>query len=331
MSHINSGVKILSEIHSNDEKGPSHGSLTVSSRPFIELANLEVLFNRLDSQVVAMTGNRPMSLGRICKENAMGFCQPVPLCFTSLEEARNSFDFHWNGCMQLFNNIDDDKGPNGNPAKIAFHEKERQKYLLVFKRWENSFQRFLHEQGSTLTTKNWQGARVLQIMRIFAFTNLEAYPYVGIDQETIWDQFLPNYEHAISLCEQVTNTLLEEESSNSHSFSPDMSIVAPLYAFAHKCRDPVLRRKAVSLLYAVPRQEGIWDSFIAGRVAEKLISMEEAGLGPIKSCKDVPDAARLNTVDVQFDHGARVGTIIYSRDATPNVPRRDAFRETISW
>ncbi len=331
MSHINSGLKILSEIHSNDGSEPSHGSLTVSSRPFVELANLEVLFNRLDSQAVAMINARPMTLGRVCKENATGFCQQIPLCFTTLEEARNSFDFHWNGCIQLFNNIDDDRGPGGNPAQIAFHEQERQKYLLVFKRWETSFQRFLHEHGHTLTTKNWQGARVLQIMRIFVYTSVEANPYVGVGQETIWDQFLPNYGHAISLADEVIKTLLQEGRSSANSFSPDMYIVAPLYAMAHKCRDPVLRRKAVSLLYAVPRQEGIWDSHLAARVAENLIGMEEQGLGSVKCCADIPDSARLNTVDVQFNHGSRFGTIRYSRDATPHSAKRAALYETNRW
>ncbi len=53
MSHIVSGVKILSEIQSSvqEQGSATHGTLTISSHPYVELANFEVIFNRLDNQV----------------------------------------------------------------------------------------------------------------------------------------------------------------------------------------------------------------------------------------------------------------------------------------
>ena len=333
MSHINAGVKILSEIHS-DEYGPSHGSLTISTRPFVELSHLEVLFNRLDSQVVAMLGTRPMTLGRVCKDNSIGFCPEIPKYFSNLEEARNSFDYHWNGCMQLFNNLGIIRGPTGHPEIIEMYEDDRQKYLFTFKRWEASFQLFLQKYGDTLDLRSWQGAHVLQIMRIFICTNLQASPYVGLGNETHWDRFLSSYERAIVLAEQVIDATLQEEKPSRSpipSFSLDMTLVGPLFSIAHKCRDPMVRRRAVALLYAAPRQEGIWDSYLAARVAEKLISLEEDGVGPVRSCKDVPDAARLNNIEVSFDLSGRLGTMKYSRIASPHHSKRGDFIETVEW
>ena len=332
MSHVNAGVKILSEIHSNDENGPSHGSLSISSHPFVELAHLEVLFNRLDSQVVVLLGTRPMTLGRVCKENALGFHQEISTCFVSLEEARNSLDYHWNGCIQLWNEIDTVSGPNGHPEGKQVHEDERQKYLLIFKRWQASFQLFLDKYGDTLDLRSWQGARVLQIMHIFIYTNLRAIPYMDVGKETIWDDYLPSYEQAIALAEQVINTVILENRSSrflAPSFSLDMTLVGPLYSIAHKCRDPFLRRKAVALLNAFPRQEGIWDSLLAARVADKLIGLEEDGLGLIKCCQDVPDEARLNCVDVSFDPSGALATIKYSRVSSPHQTRRGDLIETV--
>ena len=334
MSHISAGVKILSEINSNDGEGPSHGSLTISSRPLIELAHLEVLFNRLDSQVVQMIGTRPMTLGRICQENAIGFCASIPTCFSTLEEARNSFDYHWNGCIQLLNdkhNID-----FLSLGNIGISATDRDKYLDIFERWHHSFQAFLRKHGDTIDSKSWQGARVILIMYNFAHTHIQACPYVDLGQETIWDQFLPNYERLLALADEVISNIKRETNLNSQpppNFCLDMNFVAPLYAVAHKCRDPSVRRHAVALLYALPRQEGIWDSMLAARVAEKLISIEEEGLGPITSCEDVPDIARLNNVDVAFDRCGRLGTIKYSRipiSASPTTIRRD-FVETLEW
>ena len=335
MSHIKAGVKILSEIQfRNGEHVPTYGCLTISPHPFVELAHLEVLFNRLDSQVVAMLGTRPMTLDRVRKDNAPGFHSNLPTCFTNLEEARNSFDYHWNGCLLLFNDIGIVRGPNDNPERIKTYEDNRQRYLLIFKHWEASFELFLHKHGDQFDLQSWQGARVLQIMHIFVSTNLEASPYLGVGKETTWDQYLSNYERATVLAEQVINTVLREQQSSRlpvPSFSLDMALVGPLYSIAHKCRHPVVRRKAVALLYAAPRQEGIWDSFLAARVAEKLISLEESGLGPVRCCEDVPDEARLNAVDVSFDHSGRQGTMIYSRVATPHQPRRRDYIEMLEW
>lgn len=332
MSHISAGVRILSELQSNDEQGLSHGSLTVSSRPFIELAQLEVLFNRLDSQVVHMMNSRPMTLGRICRENAIGFCAEIPPCFTTLEEARNSFDYHWNGCLQLFTEVD--LHERGNLSKLKFCQSDRQRHLDVLECWGSSFQAFLHKYGGALDRKSWQGVRVIQIVHIFASTMVEACSQLSHAEETVWDKFLPRYKLVLGLAEEVVDSLKREANASSRlipNFSLDMSFVAPLYAIAHRCRHPVMRRQAVALLYAASRQEGIWDSFLAARVAEKLISIEEEGLGPVTSCEDVPDAARLNAVDVQFHLCGRVGTIKYSRTASPHASKRQDFVETIEW
>ncbi|KAK5457907.1 hypothetical protein LTR20_008654 [Exophiala xenobiotica] len=54
-------------------------------------------------------------------------------------------------------------------------------------------------------------------------------------------------------------------------------IIPPLYFCAMKCRDPVLRRKAVTLMRSAPRQENLWAFLAPERVAEKVILEEEEG------------------------------------------------------
>ena len=50
LSHINSGVKILSEVEFTDDGEQRHGALTTSPHPFVDFQELEILFNRLDAQ-----------------------------------------------------------------------------------------------------------------------------------------------------------------------------------------------------------------------------------------------------------------------------------------
>ncbi len=101
----------------------------------------------------------------------------------------------------------------------------------------------------------------------------------------------------------------------SHIFSN--KITTDLGKKAHKCRHPVIRRKAVALLYSSPRQEGVWDSILTARVAERLIGIEEAGLGKVTRCEDIPDWARISDVEVSFNRQGRVGTVRYSRPRSP--------------
>ena len=50
LSHIQSGVKILSEVAINDHGEQNHGVLMTSPHPFVHFWQLEILFNRLDAQ-----------------------------------------------------------------------------------------------------------------------------------------------------------------------------------------------------------------------------------------------------------------------------------------
>ncbi|KAG9255348.1 uncharacterized protein F5Z01DRAFT_673299 [Emericellopsis atlantica] len=60
------------------------------------------------------------------------------------------------------------------------------------------------------------------------------------------------------------------------SFSAEMGIVPPLFVVATKCREGILRRKAIALLRSSSRREGMWDSGLAARVAQLVMDLEEA-------------------------------------------------------
>ena len=55
MSHISSGVKILSEVHANKDGKQCHSALTLSPYPYVDLKSLEVFFTRLDAGVAQVS------------------------------------------------------------------------------------------------------------------------------------------------------------------------------------------------------------------------------------------------------------------------------------
>ena len=280
-----------------------------------------------------MIGTLPMNLGHVAKDPPTGFHERIPQVFGSLEEARNSWDYHWNGCIRLFNGLHDIdvNGLNWGTteayeAKIELYRSDRNRYVEIFHAWENAFKAFLSDKWESLDTLAQNGVRVLQMMTISAYTSLDSFTD-DVTKETIWDKYFPQYKRSVELAEAIL-----ESSGNSHPyFCLEMNYVAPLYAVAHKCRDPKIRRKAVAVLYSSSRQEGIWDSIMAARVAERLIQLEEDGLGEVTRCEDVPDWARLSAVEVKFDYLGRLGMVKYSRAFATEPMKRQDFTEVVNW
>ncbi|KAF2828604.1 hypothetical protein CC86DRAFT_437976 [Ophiobolus disseminans] len=60
-------------------------------------------------------------------------------------------------------------------------------------------------------------------------------------------------------------------------FSPsfELSPIVPLFIVSCRCRDPLIRRRAISLLLYYRRREGVWDSLSAGMVAAQCMKKEE--------------------------------------------------------
>ena len=143
-----------------------------------------------------------------------------------------------------------------------------------------AFQAFLQDHGKSLNSRGLQAARTLEISHSFAMIYLSASTVNPFIDEMVWDGFIERYEHVVPLAALIIESSTSDNCTRKRGpdFTLDMNIVAPLYIVAHKCRHPVIRRKAVSLLYAAPRQEGVWDSILSARVAERLIGIEETGL-----------------------------------------------------
>ena len=84
-----------------------------------------------------------------------------------------------------------------------------------------------------------------------------------------------------------------------------MGVVPPLYFVALKCREPVVRRRAISLIKKAPERESIWKSLPTARIAERVLQLEETGLAqpqvPCANCGTVTlpeESKRIHDVEV---------------------------------
>jgi len=73
------------------------------------------------------------------------------------------------------------------------------------------------------------------------------------------------------------------------SFSMRFGVVPHLYWAAARYRNPRIRGRAAHLLLACNRREGLWDSKICGRVAGRVIAIEESAALAHKKASGLPD------------------------------------------
>ena len=276
-----------------------------------------------------------MTLNAHGSSSQLGFGPQIPQTFVSLEEARNSLEYHQNRYIGFLWRVE-----RGEVHSEEEAEKGRVFWYNLLKRWALAFEAFLQQAGPELDTRSQQAALVLKMdqrISIAIFT----YPMTMLlASESKWDEFVPQAGEVISLAERVLALEKTAENKRRPIFSFDVNIISQLYSVCQKCRDPYVRRRSIALLRSVPRQEGVWNSSMAAHVAERVMTIEESGLGEVRSCKDIPDWARISHVVASFDPVEKKASFSYSRQRYQNLDRREdsqlpfvreSVSETLTW
>ena len=135
--------------------------------------------------------------------------------------------------------------------------------------------------------------------------------------ETEWDKHMPRFEEAVQHAEAYMQATLGQAAENTGSnlgqrrpvFTVALDIVMPLFLCAARCRHLNTRRRALRLLKASRRKEGIWDSSAVASVCEKVIELEEAAASPDGT---IPEHARIYEMDLRLREETG-GSITYKR------------------
>ena len=332
LNHVDSGVKILSELQAAGSTGHPI-VLEPSGVPYVPLQNLELVFTRLDSQAYQLIDDRPVILHHSLEDKPGGFGPAIPARFSSVDEARNSLDYHWNRYLCSIRS----KRPGGVSSPRQLQElisTRRDVYWDILTRWSSSFDAFLKHSADGLDSRGLQAALVLKIQRKIAFAAIDSDCHAAMVDETIFDKYTPDCEEIIELASALVDAQRHAERTSGRRtprFSFDTGMLGALFSVANKCREPVVRRKAIALLRAAPRQEGVWDGELVARVAERMVEIEEEGLGEIRSSSEVPDSARISDVDPIFDPEARRGIVTYTREHSRTEPPRQVAQEWMDW
>lgn len=141
--------------------------------------------------------------------------------------------------------------------------------------WEANVLRLLESMGD----EERRSVDVISLKLLHTNAWLLAVSHVVLPTEYTelgWDNCLGLFERVIAL----STLLIDHEAKNNLSSLAVTSLDEPsvnmlLWAVATRCRHPLLRRRAVSLLRIAKRLENVWNSTSVAAAAQKIIEVEE--------------------------------------------------------
>jgi len=206
-----------------------------------------------------------------------------------------------------------------------------QRYMDILQEWATAFDAFLSSHQGSLSEAERRAAQVLQLHRLLNFASLRtSLRRPDVDDQLSWDDSTEAFDEIVTLAESISSCGNSNATPRTPSFTLDVGIVGPLYEISRKCRDPVVRRKAIAVLCDFPRREGLWDGMLAGKVAERIVAIEEEGID-VRSCHDVPDWRRISNVTPIFDIEGKKCFLCYERKESISSISPVKMQETLVW
>ncbi|KAF7185281.1 Aspercryptin biosynthesis cluster-specific transcription regulator atnN [Pseudocercospora fuligena] len=297
----------------------------------VELDQLTVLMRRLQTQGKGLMG-KDFNMASCIQQLAL----EKPTRFTDLNEARSSLEKVLNQLTVFF--LDLELDDQYYDMAITNGEKH-----LVFapwlQAWELAFSSLLAQRQPTMNEQERKGAMILKAHHLVAEILSNVDLSLG---EMAWDAFHTKFTAIVDLAAALLEDSKRSDasiidarwktsgvfiSSSNAELSFSLGIVDPLYEVVARCRDPVLRRRALELLATHPRQECMWSSWSAWKVGKFLMRLEEEGSDAPTTSSDIPAERRISEAWLDFSDKslpAGRGRIGYKR-AVPRAAARYAL------
>jgi hypothetical protein len=272
MDHLEAGAKIL-------YRRGHFPRLTAQSMDIDK--ELSHLFFRLNMQLSLF--------GRPLVSHSVGHRSSLPpmeghVSFATVEEARNSLDSLMNKALRFVRITVQNSTPSD-----ATRQQQRQRQQSItqeFEAWATALDKLMARRGNAKTLDK-RGPLTLRIHQRVSVIWLRA--CMAKDQ-MLFDSFTDEFEAIVCLAEEVIRLGSDlERQSRMNKFTLESGITAPLWFVAIKCRDPIIRRRAIRLLSDYHRQEGMWDMGLFTKVAELVLESEETELSSLPIEKRVPE------------------------------------------
>lgn len=299
LAHIDGGVKIFSEVSEGESTDCSNIDIPEDHIP---VSIFRMLFGRLDTQASVLT-----SRARIIDGASSLSPNPIPNKFLNVQQAREALESVW---MFSARNLLSCSMYNGVPLPLPTSQETKVLLLARLETWNQAFESY---SCTTRESNNTELAdpmekRARNLLRIqktmtqmLITTSTSHSTAFNEPSELLWDNFLFDFEALVRWAYEIIHAPsdIRREYRKTATFTMDNEIIQPLFLSATKCRHRRTRNQAIILLKQADRQEGLWNSLLAARVAERIRDIEEAGLNEM--IEIVPEANRLRNINMKFE------------------------------
>lgn len=271
---LRSGEKMLQEL---DIK-VSRGDIALSSSEYEILETyIRPLLDRLRARLcIVRSPVATLAISVKANRHPSDLCMPsVPDKFSTLRNARE--------CLRAILDWGKSKLPQCHSSHSSISRRSEFTTLLrhLCTLWETALSRSPTSRSSLEPQKIQRSKKLMHTGCLFGRILLECF---GTSNECIYDDYIPEFATIMQLAEETAQ-------NSDMSFGIDSGLLDIVAFVGKSCRDPRIRRSAMTFLARGQRVEGDRVSFIAARILQTLIDLEEKGLD-MRSCHDVPEARR---------------------------------------
>ncbi|CAG8973952.1 hypothetical protein HYALB_00007481 [Hymenoscyphus albidus] len=154
---------------------------------------------------------------------------------------------------------------------------QREYFRSRLEHWLEAFER-LYPQGCPDTAKALEIKYLKLIRRIVYLCLPGRFNVVGIHYDAYANGFASIVDEMTFIYDTAAKEFEKYQKTNSTSYYFRENIFLHVYMISIKCRNPSVRRKALSLLEKVASPQSIWNNLLSIAMIERLIQVEEEGL-----------------------------------------------------
>ncbi|PMD44773.1 hypothetical protein L207DRAFT_526064 [Hyaloscypha variabilis F] len=145
--------------------------------------------------------------------------------------------------------------------------------------------------------------------------------------QTVYDQYNDTFAEIVTLLEESLEMQPVTGRSRPTNYSLAGRVVSTLWITGIRCRDKVIRRKAIDILLKYPRREGVWDGLFSAKIMKFVMDLEEEHLvGDY-----VPGWARISAIRWDADLEKRAATLICEQRVSSSSEEVRTRTRTIVW
>lgn len=202
----------------------------------------------------------------------------IPSSFTDFPSAQRCWDFLMDRTLQFYRrtlfNRNYAPSTSDPPASINKQYKMHTQQLSTF---ATAFQPLL---DAAIGPDGSIANAAALVLSLYQKSTLILIASIPSESEMIYDDFLVDFTYIVHTSARLVASQDSTQLPRNTRFSFDTGIVPPLHLTCSKCRDPIIRREAINILWNNPRQEGMWDGVLSARIGRWIAACEEDGLPP---------------------------------------------------